>query len=51
MVTPEAPDNESLRIELQQALETYRHWISQLTQASGFFITADVALASFGVPL
>ena len=48
MVTPEAPDNESLRIELQQALETYRHWISQLTQASGFFITADVALASFG---
>jgi hypothetical protein len=48
MVAPEAPDNESLRIELQEALVTYRHWVSQLTQAAGFFTTADVVLAGYG---
>jgi hypothetical protein len=48
MVTPEAPENESLRIELQEALVSYRHWSSQFTQATGFLITADVVLLSYG---
>jgi hypothetical protein len=48
MVAPDAPDNESLRIELQEALVSYRHWNSQLTQAAGFFVTADVVLVSYG---
>jgi hypothetical protein len=48
MVAPEAPDNESLRIELQEALVTYRHWVAQLIQAVGFFVAADVVLASYG---
>ncbi len=48
MVVPEAPDNESLRLELQEALGTYRHWVAQLTQVTGFFVTADVLLISFG---
>jgi hypothetical protein len=47
MVAPEAPDNESLRIELQEALVTYRQWASQVTQANGIFIAADVALVSY----
>jgi hypothetical protein len=48
MVAPEAPDNESLRIELQEALVTYRHWVSQLTQVVGFLVAADVVLISYG---
>lgn len=48
MVAPGVPDNESLRIELQEALVTYRHWVSQLTQITGFFVTADVVLVSYG---
>jgi hypothetical protein len=48
MITPEAPDNESLRLELQEALGTYRHWVSQLTQVVGFFVAADVILISYG---
>jgi len=48
MVTPEAPDNESLRLELQEALGTYRHWVSVLTQVNGFLIAADVLLLSYG---
>jgi hypothetical protein len=47
MVSPEAPDDESLRIELQEALVTYRQYISQLVQANGIFIAADVALVSY----
>lgn len=47
MVTPEAPDNESLRIELQEALVTYRQLTSQFTQAVGIFTAADVALVSY----
>jgi hypothetical protein len=47
MVSPEAPDDESLRIELQEALVTYRQYISQLVQANGFFSAADVALVSY----
>jgi hypothetical protein len=47
MVAPEAPDDESLRIELQEAQVTYRQYTSQLTQTAGIFIAADVALTSY----
>jgi hypothetical protein len=47
MVAPEAPDNESLRIELQEALESYRQYISQWMQGTGIFTAADVALVSY----
>jgi hypothetical protein len=48
MVAREAPDDESLRLELQEAIVTYRHWVSQLTQVSGIIATADVVLVSYG---
>jgi len=47
MVAPEAPDNESLRIELQEALESYRQYLSQWIQSLGFLTAADVALISY----
>jgi hypothetical protein len=47
MVAPEGPDDESLRLELQEALVTYRQYISQTNQLTGFFIAADVALVSY----
>ncbi len=47
MAAPEDPDNESLRLELQEALATYRHWVSQLTQVVGFAVAADVVLISY----
>jgi hypothetical protein len=48
MVATEAPDNESLRLELQEAIVTYRHWVSQLNQVAGIIATADVVLVSYG---
>ena len=47
MVTREAPDNESLRLELQEAIITVRHWTSQLTQMAGFVATGDILLISY----
>ena len=48
MATREAPDNESLRLELQEAIVSYRQWASQLTQIAGFTATGDVLLISYG---
>jgi len=48
MAASEAPDNESLRLELQEAIVTYRHWVAQLTQVTGIIATADVILISYG---
>jgi hypothetical protein len=48
MVAREAPDNESLRLELQEAIGTFRHWTAQLTQTAGFTATGDVLLLSYG---
>jgi hypothetical protein len=48
MVTREAPDNESLRLELQEAIVTFRHRTSQLIQMAGFIATGDVLLISYG---
>jgi hypothetical protein len=47
MVAPEAPDDESLRIELQEALVTYRQYASQFIQTAGILIAATVALVSY----
>jgi hypothetical protein len=48
MVAREAPDNESLRLELQEAIAMVRHSTSLITQAAGFITTADVVLISYG---
>ena len=48
MVAQETPDNESLRLELQEALAAFQHWTSQLTQTAGFVATGDVVLISYG---
>jgi len=49
MVAREAPDPESLRLELQEAIVTYRHWLSQVTQISGFIIAGTTILVSYGL--
>ena len=48
MVAGNAPNDESLRLELQEAIGTFRHWTSQVTQAAGFIVTGDVLLLSYG---
>jgi hypothetical protein len=48
MVTREAPDNESLRLELQEAIAAFHHWSSQFTQTAGIIATGDVILISYG---
>jgi hypothetical protein len=48
MVARDTPDNESLRLELQEAIVTLRHMSSVLTQTGGFVTTADVVLVSYG---
>lgn len=48
MVDSKSPDAESLRLELQEALITYRHHTSLVTQAFGFVIAADSALLAYG---
>jgi hypothetical protein len=47
MVAPEAPDDESLRVELQETLVTYRQYTSNFAQTAGILIAADVALVSY----
>jgi hypothetical protein len=47
-VTRDTPDNESLRLELQEATVTLRHWVSQLTQTASFIATGDILLLSYG---
>jgi hypothetical protein len=48
MVAQGAPDNESLRLELQETLVTARHWASLLIQTTGFLVAADAVLISYG---
>lgn len=42
------PSDESLRLELQEAIATFRHQIVQLVQALGFSITANSVLLVYG---
>ena len=48
MADAQVPSDESLRLELQEAITTFRHQWSQLMQALGIIITADLALVSYG---
>jgi hypothetical protein len=43
-----SPEPESLRLELQEAITTFRHQWSQLMQSLGIIITAYFALLSYG---
>ena len=43
-----APDDESIRLELQEALVTFRHWITQGNQAGGIVATGDALLITYG---
>lgn len=40
--------NESLRLELQETILTYRHWAALLIQIAGFIIAGAVVLISYG---
>jgi hypothetical protein len=42
------PDAESLRLELQEALATFRSWTTQATQAFGVLFTGDALLITYG---
>jgi hypothetical protein len=48
MSDPQLPDAESLRLELQEAIITFRHQNAQLFQALGVIVTADAALLGYG---
>lgn len=42
------PDAESLRLELAEAISTFRQQLGRLTQAIGFIVTADSVLLAYG---
>jgi hypothetical protein len=48
MNSPKSPDDESLRLELQEALITFRHWTTQGNQAAGVVATGDALLITYG---
>lgn len=48
MTTQKTPDNDSLRLELQEALTTFRNWVTQATQAFGVIATGDAVLITYG---
>ena len=48
MSDPQPPDAESLRLELQEAIATFRHQLALLMQAFGIIVTADSALVAYG---
>src|SRR5262249_3947207 len=43
-----APDRDALRIELQEALGSVRHWQMVGVQAAGFIVAANVVLIGYG---
>jgi hypothetical protein len=44
----EPPHAESLRLELQEAIVTFRHQTSIMTQALGYIVAADAILVAYG---
>jgi hypothetical protein len=48
MADAQTPSPESLQLELQEAIATFRHQWSQLMQALGVIVTANLALSSYG---
>ena len=43
-----APDRDALRIELQEALGSVRHWQMVGVQAAGFILAANIVLIGYG---
>lgn len=48
MADPAHPESESLRLELQEAIASYRLLSSSVTQVAGFLAAADAALIAYG---
>jgi len=48
MADAQAPSPESLRLELQEAITTFRHQWAQFIQALGVIVTANSILLSYG---
>jgi hypothetical protein len=48
MTSQRLPSDESLRLELQEAITTYRHQIVLLSQSLGITVTADSILLGYG---
>jgi hypothetical protein len=42
------PDEESLRLELREAITTFRDQAGRMTQGTGFIVTADSVLLAYG---
>src|SRR5689334_8388063 len=43
-----APDRDALRVELQEALGSVRHWQMLSIQTAGFIIAANIVLIGYG---
>jgi hypothetical protein len=48
MTVGQNPDADSLRLELQEALATFRNWVGQTAQAFGILATGDALLVTYG---
>jgi|HubBroStandDraft_1064217.scaffolds.fasta_scaffold09114_3 hypothetical protein len=48
VVTKRSPDDDSLRLELQEALVTFRNWVTQIAQTIGIAATVDAVLVTYG---
>lgn len=48
MEAQKRPDDESVRLELQEALVTFRHWTTQANQAASVVATGDALLIAYG---
>jgi hypothetical protein len=48
MTDAESPSPESLRLELQEAITTFRHQWAQLLQGLGILVSADAILLGYG---
>jgi len=42
------PDRDTLRVELQEALGSVRHWQVQAVQTAGFILAANIVLIGYG---
>jgi hypothetical protein len=49
MTTVEPEDRDALRVQMQQAIETFRHMTTLFVQSSGFLIAADGLLFGYGL--
>jgi hypothetical protein len=49
MTAIEPEDRDALRVQMQQAIETFRHQSTLFVQSAGFLIAADALLFGYGV--